>query len=195
MEKLSASKFIWYAAGSIAVLLVAGIGFFLLQQQQSSSPSSVLPKIAEITTPVSTVTSTAPHTEPTQPVTTTATSTKPPPTAPTLTPPPATPPPAAQPKLYIVAIEADGFYPKVLTVAPNDSVKWINRDSSLHWPASDPHPTHTRYPTLDALGDLGEGETYTFTFTQIGVYGYHDHTEALAESAEIFTGAVKVVAP
>ncbi|QQG39625.1 MAG: hypothetical protein HYS81_04605 [Candidatus Aenigmatarchaeota archaeon] len=88
-----------------------------------------------------------------------------------------------------VAITEDGFSPDHVTVHVGDSVTWITRGVAGHWPASDMHPTHTAYPgssinkcitdekkdILDSCVGLKGGESYTFTFSQAGKWGLHDH--------------------
>jgi plastocyanin len=74
-----------------------------------------------------------------------------------------------------VLITSSGFSPSTLTIKAGDTVTFINKDSNPHWPASDPHPTHTNYPGFDALRPLKTGESYSFTFTKQGTWGYHDH--------------------
>jgi plastocyanin len=76
---------------------------------------------------------------------------------------------------YEVLITSSGFIPSTLTIKVGDTVTFVNKDSKPHWPASDPHPTHTNYPGFDALRPLKTGESYSFTFTKQGAWGYHDH--------------------
>lgn len=78
-----------------------------------------------------------------------------------------------------------GFLPNTMTVAPNTKVTWIAIDDFMPFVASDPHPTHTDLPGLSS-GTLGMGETFSFTFTTAGTWGYHDH------NASQFTGKVIV---
>jgi plastocyanin len=80
-----------------------------------------------------------------------------------------------QAKSFEVLITSSGFTPSTLTIKVGDTVTFINKDSNPHWPASDPHPTHTNYPGFDALRPLKTGESYSFTFTKQGAWGYHDH--------------------
>ncbi len=68
-----------------------------------------------------------------------------------------------------------GFNPTSLTVNLGDTVTFVNKDTAPHWPASNAHPTHTIYPGFDALKPLSTGESYSFTFTKIGAWNYHDH--------------------
>lgn len=74
-----------------------------------------------------------------------------------------------------VAIGDLGFTPATLTVPANTTVTFTNNGQGAHWPASDPHPTHTNVSGFDASRGLATGESYSFTFTQKGTWGYHDH--------------------
>lgn len=88
------------------------------------------------------------------------------------------------PKNHIIYLTANGFSPESITVRKGDSITWVNSDIRYHWPASNHHPTHKEYPTdkkgclgsyLDACRGLKKGETYTFIFDKVGVFGMHDH--------------------
>jgi plastocyanin len=66
-----------------------------------------------------------------------------------------------------------GFRPDNLTVKQGVTVVFINDSNKPMWVASDPHPAHTDYPSLDQLGN---GNEYSFTFTEVGSYPYHNHS-------------------
>ena len=86
-------------------------------------------------------------------------------------------------KTVEVEITSQGFSPNILTVNAGDTVKWTNKDTSEHWPASAKHPVHNDYPEpggcigskFDACRDLGQGETFTFTFKIKGKWWYQDY--------------------
>lgn len=99
--------------------------------------------------------------------------------------------PGRQAVIHDVRIVNGQFDPKVINVKAGETVRWTNLDGALHWPASNPHPTHTNVPGLDALGDLAYNETYAYTFERPGEYFYHDHTQARETGKEI-TGLVNV---
>ena len=87
------------------------------------------------------------------------------------------------PSEKIVEISGNRFSPQVTTIKVGDTVKFINRDSTSHWPASDVHPTHRAYPegggctgsAFDSCKGLGSGESYSFTFNVEGNWDYHCH--------------------
>ncbi len=93
------------------------------------------------------------------------------------------------PELYTIKITPSGFSPKNLEINKGDIVLFLNEGSSSSWPASSVHPIHTVYPgsgiskcgtveeenIFDACKGLANGESYSFTFNEIGTWGYHDH--------------------
>ena len=103
------------------------------------------------------------------------------------------PAPEGGAKTHIVSIEANGFNPKLVTISVGDTVRWVNNNSKLHWPASDPHPTHTGLPDFDPFADLLPWETFAYTFKDIGAFSYHDHTQAVVEDVATLTGVVRVL--
>ena len=92
-------------------------------------------------------------------------------------------PPSSVESANNVEITASGFSPATLTVHQGDTVMFVNKDSSTHWPASAVHPTHNVYPEsggcigskFDACKRLAEGESFSFTFNEKGSWKYHDH--------------------
>lgn len=81
--------------------------------------------------------------------------------------------PAASAK--IIEITSSGFSPSTLTINSGEAVTFVNKDTRQHWPASNPHPVHTGYSGFDAKHGLNQGESYSFTFTRKGTFGFHDH--------------------
>ncbi len=75
----------------------------------------------------------------------------------------------------IVTYTEDGFSPMILRVKKGDTVIFKNTSNNGLWVASNPHPAHTALVGLDANRTLINGETYMYTFTQIGSWGYHNH--------------------
>jgi plastocyanin len=74
-----------------------------------------------------------------------------------------------------ISLTASGFSPSTVTVKKGTTVIFKNNDTRVHWPASDPHPTHTDLPGFDALKGLSPGQTYSYTFTKVGRFKMHDH--------------------
>lgn len=57
------------------------------------------------------------------------------------------------------------FSPNTLTIKAGTTVTWTNQDDATH--------TVTSYTGLFDSGDLGKGDTFSYTFTQPGTYKYH----------------------
>lgn len=100
----------------------------------------------------------------------------------------------------VVEASANGFSPDTVTIKKGDTVKWVNKGSDKVWPASAMHPTHTVYPganyseegsfmgsqackaegdskdgAFDSCKGILPGGSYSFTFSQVGSWKYHDH--------------------
>lgn len=132
--------------GIVVVILVLVGGYFLLSPRPSG----------EVSAPAATPT---PSPTPT------------PQPAPSPTPSP-TPPAAGEPA---VEMTAQGFSPSTLTVSSGTTVRFVNRDSVAHWPASGVHPTHQVCPGFDALRPVEPGASYSFTFSVAKTCPMHDH--------------------
>lgn len=90
---------------------------------------------------------------------------------------------------FTVEITDSGYVPQNLTAKKGSTVTWINKTSTPNWPASAMHPTHEKYPgssitkcgtgdsedIFDACKGLEEGESFSFTFNEVGEWGYHEH--------------------
>ena len=74
-----------------------------------------------------------------------------------------------------IDMTADGFSPANITVKAGIVVVFKNTGTSPRWPASNPHPTHTDLPGFDPLRGIGAGEGFSFTFTKVGTWKFHDH--------------------
>ena len=89
----------------------------------------------------------------------------------------------------IIQMTYKGYDPVDLEISVGDSVTFFIVDVDKHWPASDVHPTHSVYPDsdinkcgsneadeiFDACRGLVQGESYSFTFNEVGTWEYHDH--------------------
>ena len=80
----------------------------------------------------------------------------------------------APPTGYVDYRQTSGFSPQSMTLAPGTKVTWIALDGSLPFVASNPHPTHTDQSGLQS-GTLRMGETFSYTYAQTGIWGYHNH--------------------
>src|SRR5262245_27510601 len=75
------------------------------------------------------------------------------------------PPPNCDPDAVRVNLSNVQFVPGELTVPPGTTVCWVNQDAIQHTVTSDTG-------VFDS-GDLIEGQTFSFTFTEAGTYDYH----------------------
>jgi plastocyanin len=68
--------------------------------------------------------------------------------------------------------------PSTVSIAVGQSVTFINNDTRPHEIASDPHPTHTNCPSINALSNIPAGVTrLTNSFGGTGTCGFHDHSD------------------
>lgn len=77
-----------------------------------------------------------------------------------------------------VSYSAEGFMPKSITVKQGSAVTWTNKGTAGMWVASALHPTHQLLPGFDQLKSVSGGGTYTYTFTKVGTWKYHNHVAA-----------------
>ena len=73
-----------------------------------------------------------------------------------------------------IAYNGEGFSPEVTTIKAGDAVTVANKSHDPLDFGSDPHPTHTDQPELNA-GDINPGQSKTFTVTKKGTWGFHNH--------------------
>jgi plastocyanin len=68
--------------------------------------------------------------------------------------------------------------PQEVTINVGQSVMFRNNDGRPRDMTSDPHPTHTNCPAINAVGVLQPGqERATHGFGAAGTCGYHDHID------------------
>ncbi len=90
---------------------------------------------------------------------------------------------------FDVIVNDSGFFPNSISINQGTKVVWTAKGNQLHWPASDLHPTHMRYPgsdiikcntvdkknIFDACKPLANGQSYEFIFIHSGSWSAHDH--------------------
>lgn len=86
--------------------------------------------------------------------------------------------PPSQKSAVEVVYTDNGFSPKSVDIAVGQSVNFVNLSTSTLWPASAPHPAHTDYPEFDAKKPIEVGQTYSFAFTKIGNWKFHNHLKS-----------------
>jgi plastocyanin len=67
---------------------------------------------------------------------------------------------------HTIGISSNAYEPGVRTVTPGTKVEWTNQESSVHTVTSD--------TGLWDSGNLSKGQSFSYTFTELGTYPYHD---------------------
>jgi plastocyanin len=75
-----------------------------------------------------------------------------------------------------ITYDGSSFSPSHITVKSGDKVTVKNASSTNVQFDSDPHPVHTDDEDLNA-GFIVPGDSKTFTVTQKGEFGYHNHLD------------------
>jgi len=78
---------------------------------------------------------------------------------------------------YTITYQDVGFLPAAVVIKAGDTVKFVNRAMAPLDLASDPHPTHEIFPTLN-IGRV-DYDGAVVTFLEVGKYGYHNHLNPL----------------
>lgn len=84
--------------------------------------------------------------------------------------------PVDQPGM-VISMTDTGFFPSTVTVKAGTKVSFVNDGQALHWPASDPHPTHEGLAGFDAGAGVATGGVYEYMFDKAGEWGFHDHLD------------------
>jgi len=93
---------------------------------------------------------------------------------------------------HAVAYTDTGFSPSTLTVKAGDTVIFKNQSSGNMWVGSAMHPTHMVYSgtnlqqhcpdadnnDFDQCQNVATGTSWAFTFTKVGSWGYHNHSNS-----------------
>ncbi|GEM_PF-1390269 len=112
----------------------------------------------------------------------------------------------------LIQASGNGFNPEIVTIKKGSTVTWLNIGPDKRWPASAMHPTHTLYPgakyeqegsfmgsnackregeakegAFDPCKGILAGESYNFTFFQVGNWKYHDHLNPALRGTVIVT--------
>jgi len=155
----------WFSVIGAAILLAVviagctGTNYGPAPVTTQVTPATTSPPVTPVaTTPVTTVATTR------TPVATTPPATSPPTTAAPTTPSPPSP--------VAVTIQNFAFDPASVTVPKGTTVTWTNQDSAPHTIASDATPLFSM-GALFTSNQLGQGQTFSFTFNNEGTYLYH----------------------
>ncbi len=78
----------------------------------------------------------------------------------------------------ITIVNGGSLSPNTVTIGVGQSVTFVNNDTQPHQIASNPHPTHTDCPAINALGSIAPGQTkLTDAFSTARSCGFHDHND------------------
>ena len=89
----------------------------------------------------------------------------------------------------IITYTDSGYTPNIITIKKGETVVWKNESSSPMWTASAMHPLHRAYPgtdisacgtqtlmpMFDSCVGVASGQSWSFTFNNVGTWGYHNH--------------------
>jgi plastocyanin len=143
----------------VIILIVAGITIWSFSQNTPTETLNINTNSdqgASLVSPVATSSVTSTTTKTTTPTTATSTT-------------------STKPKTVTVTYNGTAFSPATTNINQGDTVKFVNNSSGSMWVASAPHPTHTDYPGFDEKASVGKGGSYSFTFTKVGSWKYHNH--------------------
>jgi plastocyanin len=77
-----------------------------------------------------------------------------------------------------ITIANNTVTPNTVTIAVGQSVTFVNNNGRGHNVSSDPHPTHTECPAINAVNNLTNGQTrLTSAFTAARTCGFHHHDD------------------
>lgn len=79
------------------------------------------------------------------------------------------------PTLITMKMSDSAYAPQSITVKRCTKVTFKNDSTSDRWPASDLHPTHGIYPEFDPQIEVPVGKSWSYVFSKIGNWRYHDH--------------------
>ena len=79
-----------------------------------------------------------------------------------------------QPRVYTISYLAGVFSPTNLRIHTGDTVRFRNDSFFAIRIISDPHPQHNQLPGLDSKGDIPQDSYFAYTFSEVGIFGYHN---------------------
>ena len=91
------------------------------------------------------------------------------------------------PIIHFIVLTKQGFKPQNIVINKGDTIEFSTDRDRPFWTASNLHPTHTIFPAFDSLEPIPPDLTWSFIFTDVGKWGFHDHLQAH------FTGVIEVV--
>lgn len=71
-----------------------------------------------------------------------------------------------------ISLKDIAINPKNVKISKGTKITWVNNDTAEHYVNTDSHPAHTYILDMNSK-ILGQGESYSYTFTEAGIYPYH----------------------
>lgn len=78
------------------------------------------------------------------------------------------------PTVAKVTVTSKGFEPQTTSIIVGSAVEFTNADVAPRWVESDPFPTATSLPELNAKAATAPGESFVTILNKVGTYTYHD---------------------
>ena len=77
-----------------------------------------------------------------------------------------------------ITIQNGQVSPKTVTISVGQSVTFVNSDGRAHNVSSNPHPAHSDCPSINAVNNIGNGQTkLTNSLPTARSCGFHDHDQ------------------
>jgi plastocyanin len=77
-----------------------------------------------------------------------------------------------------ITIASGRVSPAEVAISVGQSVTFVNNDGQTRNVSSDPHPNHTDCPSINAVGNLGNGQSRpTNAITAARTCGFHNHDD------------------
>lgn len=89
-----------------------------------------------------------------------------------------TPEATREPRFYTVSYKSGVFSPTNLRIHAGDTVKFKNDGFFSIRIVSDPQPVGSNIPGFDSVGDIPQGSYFSYTFAQVGIFGYHNNKDS-----------------
>ena len=77
-----------------------------------------------------------------------------------------------------ITIANGAISPKSVSISTGQSVTFVNNDTGSHDITSNPHPSHTQCPAINAVATLSPGQSrLTNALSTATTCGFHDHND------------------
>ncbi len=86
---------------------------------------------------------------------------------------------------WTVSHTKSGFFPKTLTIKKGDTVRFVNNSDESMWVTSNPDTTLSDISEFDSKKSYESNSIFTYTFTKIGTWNYHNRENSSVEGTII----------